>query len=62
MLRGESVKITYHRDGTITYWSVYNQIWEPRQNTIPDKELAAMNDKERVRVKKHLDKFVPERD
>lgn len=43
-----------HRDGTITYWSVYYQSWVKRAKNIPDRELAAMNARERDRVKKHL--------
>lgn len=48
------MKTTLHKDGTITYWSVYNQQWEIRTWHIPDQELAAMSDKERQKVIKHL--------
>ena len=46
-----STKIIFHRDGTITYWSVYQQI-KVRSDAkhIPDRELAAMRQKERERV------------
>ena len=33
---------TYHKDGTITYWSVYKQQWVQRAKHIPSEELAAM--------------------
>ena len=44
-------KVTLHRDGTCTYWSVYNQCWttEPARQ-IPDRELAAMAPEARARV------------
>jgi hypothetical protein len=42
---------TYHRDGTVSYWSVYTQCWERRPaNSIPRDDLAAMNADERLRV------------
>lgn len=48
------MKNTYHRDGTITYWSVYQQQWISHAAEIPDQELAAMNATERARVLRHL--------
>ena len=45
---------TYHRDGRVTYWSVYNQQWVRRAEYVPDEELAAMNDTEREKVRKHI--------
>lgn len=44
----------FHRDGTLTYWSVYEQIWRERVERIPDQELAAMSGPERDRVRRHL--------
>jgi len=41
---------TVHRDGTVTYWSVYEQVWHHRAVVIPDQELAAMTDSERKRI------------
>lgn len=43
---------TYHRDGTVTYWSVYHQSWQHRvpAQDIPDRELAAMSETERRRI------------
>lgn len=49
-------KIKYHRDHTITFWSVYQQIWICRCSDISDKELAAMTEKEREKIIKHLRK------
>ena len=48
------MKTTYHRDGTVTYWSVYDQAWRRHQRTIQDQELAAMSPKERDRVMRHM--------
>lgn len=48
------IKTTYHRDGTVTYWSVYNQVWARRASSVPNKELAAMSGDERERVQRHL--------
>lgn len=39
-----------HRDGTITYWSVYAQEWRRRAWAVPDRELAAMSPRDRERV------------
>ena len=49
------MKTIYHRDGTITYWSVYRQAWIDRATEISDRELAAMGSIERERVIRHLD-------
>jgi len=47
-------KPTMHRDGTITYWSVYGQAWVRRASSVPDREFAAMGDDERARVQRHI--------
>lgn len=49
-----SIKTTYHRDGTVTYWSVHNQVWVKRAGSVQDRELAAMSASERERVRRHL--------
>lgn len=42
---------TIHRDGTVSYWSVFRQTWHrSTASSIPDNELAAMNDKERSKI------------
>jgi len=41
----------YHRDGTVTFWSVYQQSWTRCDAArIDHAELAAMNDGERKRI------------
>jgi hypothetical protein len=45
---------TCHRDGTVSYWSVYNQQYIERAAMVPDRELAAMDSAERDRVMRHL--------
>lgn len=48
-------KAILHRDGQVTYWSVYNQIWR-KSHSVPDEELATMSGDERERVIRHLKK------
>ena len=50
-----SLAPTLHRDGTVTYWSVYEQQWVSHAASIPDQEYAAMNSDERARVLTHLE-------
>ena len=46
-----SLKNTYHRDGTVTFWSVYQQVWTRCEaSQIDAGELAQMNDSERARI------------
>lgn len=44
---------TCHHDGTITYWSVYDQAWVRHADTVPDRELAQMMTEERERALRH---------
>lgn len=44
-----------HRDGTVTYWSVYEQRWV-RSGGVPDRELAVMNRAEREKVQRHMER------
>lgn len=44
-----SCHATFHRDGTVTYWSVYQQLWRRHQFTVPAAELAAWSAAERSR-------------
>jgi hypothetical protein len=46
--------IVLHKDGTVTYWSVYSQVWERRVSSVPDEEYAAMPEMERTAVFNHL--------
>lgn len=48
-----TLKNKYHRDGTVTYWSVYQQVWA-RGDRVSDRELAAMSTEERERTIRHL--------
>lgn len=50
-----SLRSICHKDGTVTYWSVYNRTWNERTLNVPDNELAAMSTKERERVVEHLE-------
>lgn len=50
--RSSTGKTSYHRDGTVTYWSVYSQTWQ-RSSRVSDAELAAMGHDERERVLRH---------
>lgn len=43
---------TYHRDGSVTLWNVYNQQWE-RLDEPSDRILASLNVSQRERVIKH---------
>lgn len=44
-------KTTYHRDGTITYWNVYSQIWRRiPADKISDETLATMSADERAKI------------
>ena len=58
--RPRSGNTTLHRDGTVSYWSVYDQRWH-RSRAIPDRELAAMDPASRRRVSRHTAKRNPAR-
>ena len=45
-------RTTYHRDGSVTIWSVYRQQWE-RGIDVALADLAAMSVRERARVWRH---------
>ena len=50
-------KTRLHKDGTISYWSVHEQVYKERVKSVPDQELAAMSGDERAKVTKHLDAY-----
>ena len=50
------LKQTLHRDGTVTYWSVYQQRWIKRASMVPDRELAAMGGNDRLEAMLHIAK------
>jgi hypothetical protein len=44
----------YHRDGTVTYWSVYRQVWcRVSAADISDETLSTLTSAERDRIAKH---------
>lgn len=47
-------KTICHRDGRVSYWSVYEQCWVEKACQIPDRELAVMNRTERWKVQRNL--------
>ncbi len=50
---------TFHRDHTVTFWSVYEQRWvRCKASRISDAELASMSDSERRRVARIVAKEV----
>lgn len=45
------MKPTFHRDGSVSYWSVVSQQWVRQSlSSIPDRELSAMTLAERERI------------
>lgn len=46
------LETTYHDDGTVTYWSVFRQLW--MREIPPVRELAAMPADERDAVIAHV--------
>lgn len=46
---------TYHRDGSVTVWSVYQQQWI-RTSDPSDETLASLRPVERERVERHVAK------
>lgn len=49
-------KVTLHRDGSVTFWSVYDQRWA-RSVRVPDLELAAMRASDRKRVLRQMARY-----
>ena len=46
-----SYPITYHRDGTVTLWDIYDQAWTRLDAAaIGDRLLATLSDAERRRI------------
>jgi hypothetical protein len=46
-----------HRDGSVTYWSVYRQTWVRTHVLPPDQEMAALGARDRRRIEKHIAAF-----
>ena len=55
---GDPYSTTFHKDGTITFWSVYDQSWVRHARDLDDADWSSMSPKERARVEKH---FAPRR-
>jgi|LakMenE01Jun11ns_1017448.scaffolds.fasta_scaffold9923855_8 hypothetical protein len=49
-------KVTLHRDGSISFWSVYNQCWT-RTVRVSDRELAAMHADDRKRCQRQMARY-----
>lgn len=43
-----------HRDGTISYWSYFQQTWVERAFYVPLEEVQMMDPYDRRRIEKHL--------
>lgn len=43
-------KVTFHRDGTITYWSKLYRRWEKRTNTLTTSMMFDIDDKYKVKA------------
>ena len=54
--------VNLNGNGTVTYWSTYDQSWVRWANAISDQELAAMTLEERDATIAHLDRARVERD
>lgn len=56
MSMGIYPEVKINEDGSVTYWSVYDQAWSTAstERRIPDHEYAAMSHQERERVLAHF--------
>lgn len=53
-----SYKTTYHRDGTITYWDVYEQVWHRASSAdISDRIMASFSHEEREKIERHAKSY-----
>ena len=53
---------TLHRDGTVSFWSVYDQQWHYRGRGISDQDLLALPSEWRDRVRRNLAKLQEDSD
>jgi len=52
------MKTTFHRDGTVTYWSVYEQCWvHIAADLVGDRDLATLPEPERRRIRRMAEVF-----
>ncbi len=54
MLHDDDIRCVYHRDGSVSWWSVYTQTWHRTRCLPPDQDMAAMSAAERRRIALHL--------
>lgn len=47
------MRTTFHKDGTMTYWSVYSQTWR-RSYGISNDDLRAMSPQMQAKVSAHM--------
>jgi hypothetical protein len=53
--RPKSGKTTYHRDGSITIWDVYQQRWT-RTMMLSDELWASLSEGERIKISRHTNR------
>jgi hypothetical protein len=47
----ENYKTTFHKDGTVSFWCVYNQIWKRlKMEQIPPQNIASFSFEERSKI------------
>ena len=49
-------RTTYHRDRTVTYWSVHAQRWIRRTSHVARVDWPTFDARERERIARHLDR------
>jgi len=52
--------LTYHRDGTVSYWDVYRQVWRrrPLRLVVVDREImTSFSEEERDRLRNRVANF-----
>lgn len=54
----DAYRTTFHRDGAVTIWDVYQQAWRRcLAAAVPDAIMASLNGKERARIRRIAAKF-----
>lgn len=49
----DAYRTTFHRNGTVTVWDVYQQAWRRfLAAEVPDAIMASLNKKERARIRR----------
>ena len=47
---------TFHRDGSVTVWDVYDQRWRRFRRRLPDEISASLDKLERGRIERHFER------